>query len=223
MQNSKVSAIDGINGRDNRQTPVSLSRPTADAAHRQHRLPVGSHPRRGGFARIAASRPQTLVGVHRRHERRGNCDHRQAARSCPCRDHGALHTFVRPVRCRCRRSGTKRPRPRLQAEPAFGGFCRNRHGRSHDGVRAGPTRTGRQTNALGAGPDVAARSGKAVPGGNSTGRGPSTVNVPNARETLWTVGQGWPACGANSKIQHFFPLFAKTIPEESQVFAQAVA
>ena len=65
---------------------VSLSRPSADAAHRQHRLPMEPHPRRSGLARIAASRSQTFVGVHRRHERRGHGDHRQAARSCACRD-----------------------------------------------------------------------------------------------------------------------------------------
>ena len=35
--------------------PVSLSGTSADAAHRQHRIPVGPHPRRGGIARIANS------------------------------------------------------------------------------------------------------------------------------------------------------------------------
>ena len=54
---------------------------------------------------------------------------------------------------------------------AFGGFCRDTHGRSRDRVRPGPTRTGRQAGALGAGPDVAERGGMAVPGGHTSGRG----------------------------------------------------
>ena len=38
-----------------RRLPLSLSRPSADAAHRQHRISVGPHPRRGGIARPAAA------------------------------------------------------------------------------------------------------------------------------------------------------------------------
>ena len=73
---------------------------------------------------------------------------------------------------------------------AFGGICRDPHGRSRDRVRPGPTRTGLQAGALGAGPDVAARGGWPCLAGIRPGVDVLKVDAPSARGSLWTAEQG---------------------------------